>query len=302
MIDTLTTGDGMTLDVRHWPLAQPRAVIVILHGMAEHIGRYDRFATAMNSAGYAVIGHDQRGHGATAGGPADWGFLAETDGWQRLVDDAIAVIGAASREHLDVPIFLLGHSMGTLVARCVVQESDRVAGLILSGTPADPGPIRRAGQAIAAAEIRRRGARHRSTLLHKMSFGAFNDAIEHPRTAFDWLTRDADEVDAYVADPACGWIATASFYRDLFAGVGRANASTCVARTPRHLPVLFLSGDADPCGGDGGRGVVKAANLMRRHVDRVDLRLYAGCRHELFHEIDATSIFADVERWIGAHL
>ena len=302
MIDQLGTPDGVTLDVRQWPVAEPRAVIQVVHGMAEHMGRYDEFAQAMNAEGFAVVGHDQRGHGATAGSAAERGFIAEREGWPLLVDDVGLVARAISREYPDAPIILLGHSMGTVVARAAVQEQDHFAALICSGAVADPGPARRAGLALAHAQIRLKGPRHRSMTLHRLSFGGYNKAVEHPRTAFDWLSRDHASVDAYVADEACGWIATAGFYRDLFVGLGRVNDPARIRLIARDLPVLFISGDTDPVGGRFGGGVAAAARAMRRRLDHVDVRLYAQARHELFHELNREEIFSDVLRWCDAVL
>lgn len=296
MIDEVQAPDGVTLDVRHWPVAEPRAVIQIVHGMAEHIGRYQEFAEAMNAGGFAVAGHDQRGHGVTAGSAAGLGFVAERDGWRHLVEDVAVIARAIEREYPGVPIILLGHSMGTLVARVAVREQPHHAALLLTGAVADPGPARLAGQALARAQIRAHGPRHRSMTLHRLTFGSNNDAIEHPRTAFDWLSRDAERVDAYVADPACGWVATVSFYRDLFTGIGQTYDAGRMRRTA-NIPVAFFSGDADPVGGRFGAGITSAARKLRRHVDQVDLRLYAEARHELFQEINRAQVFDDVARW-----
>lgn len=297
MIDEVGTPDGVTLDVHHWPVAEPRAVVQIVHGMAEHMGRYDEVAAALNRAGYAVIGHDQRGHGATAGSAAEMGFISESDGWKKYVDDVDLMSRTIAREYPGVPIVLLGHSMGTLVARTAVQELSHYSGLILSGAAADPGALRFAAMGIAEAQLRAKGPRHRSMVLHRLTFGAYNDHIDHPRTAFDWLSRDPDAVDAYVNDPACGWIATTSFYRDLFTGLGRVYDPKRIRRMPRDLPVLFFSGDDDPVGGRHGAGVTAAARKMRKHVERVDVRLYAKGRHESFNEINRDEVIADVIRW-----
>lgn len=302
MIDSVQTPDGVPLHTRHWPVAGARAVVVVAHGMAEHIGRYEGFAAAMNSASYAVVGHDQRGHGQTAGSPEALGFVAETDSWQHLVDDVGTIADAAAAEYPELPLILLGHSMGSLVARSVVQGDDRFAALVLSGTPADPGALRLAGQAIAAAELRARGPRARSPLLNQLTFGGYNKAIAQPRTEFDWLSRDEDVVDAYLADPACGWVGTTSFFVGLLAGLQRANAAARIARTPADLPVFFLSGDEDPVGGRFGAGATAAARAMRRRVRQVDLRLYAGARHELFLETNAEEVLVDVIRWCDTQI
>ena len=300
----LTAPDGTTLRGRRWVAeeASTRAVVVIAHGMAEHGERYARFADALTGAGFAVYAADHRGHGRTAEG-GTLGYFAESDGWNRVTDDIDTVVTHASAEHPNAPIVLFGHSMGSLLARTyAVRHGERLTALVLSGTPADAGTLGLVGSKVAAAEARLRGAKHPSKLLDKLSFGAFNKAFKPARTDFDWLSRDDAEVDAYVADDKCGFIATAGFYVDMLGGLRLVNTPSFVAATPAKLPILVVSGDADPAGGDG-RGVEAAAAMLREGgVEDVTLMLYPGARHELLNETNRDDVTAHVLAWIEARL
>lgn len=300
----LASPDGTTLRGRRWLSddVPVRAVLIIAHGMAEHGDRYARFAEAATGAGYAVYAADHRGHGRTAEG-GTLGYFAESDGWNRVTDDIDTVVTHASAEHPNAPIVLFGHSMGSLLARTyAVRHGERLTALVLSGTPADAGTLGLVGSKVAAAEARLRGAKHPSKLLDKLSFGAFNKAFKPARTDFDWLSRDDAEVDAYVADDKCGFIATAGFYVDMLGGLRLVNTPSFVAATPAKLPILVVSGDADPAGGDG-RGVEAAAAMLRDGgVEDVTLKLYPGARHELLNETNRDDVTAHVLAWIEARL
>ncbi|MFQ6171835.1 lysophospholipase [Oryzobacter sp. R7] len=300
---TVTASDGTRLHTRRWlPEGDVKAVVQISHGMAEHSGRYARLAEALTGAGYAVYAHDHRGHGST-GPEADHGYFADRDGWATVVADLRAVTRLAQEEHPGLPVFLLGHSMGSFLARSYVIEDGRgLAGLVLSGTAGHPGVLGRAGLLVAAAEARLRGSRHVSPLLDKLTFGQYNAAFKPNRTDVDWLSRDPDEVDLYVADALCGNTFTSGFFKDLVGGLLDINDPRRVARVRRDLPVLLMAGDKDPVG-DGGKGPrAVREQLARAGVADVSLTLYPGARHEIFNETNRDEVTADLIRWLDAHL
>jgi len=277
-------------------------VVQLSHGMAEHSARYARLAEALTAAGYAVYGHDHRGHGATAS-KADHGYFADRDGWATVVADLRAVTRFAQDEHPGLPVFLLGHSMGSFLARSyVIEDSRELAGLILSGTAGGPGPLGAAGAGLAAAEARFRGRRHVSALLDKLTFGQYNTAFKPNRTEFDWLSRDPAEVDLYVADELCGNTFTSGFFGDLIRGLRSINDKRQVARVRRDLPILLIAGDQDPVGA-GGKGprAVREQYAVAGVVD-VTCTLYPGARHEVLNETNRDEVTADVIRWLDAHL
>ena len=299
----VVASDGVVIRGQRWlPDGEARAVVQIAHGMAEHSARYERFAQELNAAGYAVYANDHRGHGRTAEGGV-LGHFADDDGWTRVVDDLLQVTRRAQAEVPGRPVVLLGHSMGSLLVRTfAAQHGDLLAGLIVSGTPADPGLLGRVGRQVARAEGRLRGRTHASKLLDTMSFGAFNKQFAPARTDFDWLSRDEAAVDDYVADPLCGFVCTAAFYADMLGGLRLVNRRSFAADTPSDLPVLIISGEADPAG-DNGKGVRPVADLLRGvGVHDVTLTLYPGARHEILHETNRDEVVADILAWLDAHV
>lgn len=300
---TVTTADDTALFTHRWlPDGEPKAVVQLSHGMAEHSARYAGVAEALTAAGYAVYAHDHRGHGRTAH-EADHGYFADRDGWTRVVADLRQVTDHARAEHPGLPVFLLGHSMGSFLARSyVIQDSHDLAGLILSGTAGDPGALGTVGAGVAAAEARLRGRRHVSGLMDTLTFGRYNAAFKPNRTDVDWLSRDEAEVDAYVADPLCGNTFTSGFFVDLMGGLAGINDAKQVATVRPDLPVLLVAGDKDPVGA-GGRGPRAVAQQYRdAGVTDVTCTLYPDARHEVFNETNRDEVLADVVRWLDAHL
>ncbi len=300
---TVTASDGIPLHTHRWlPDGQPQAVVQVAHGMAEHASRYARLAEALTAAGYAVYAHDHRGHGQTAS-EADHGYFADRNGWAAVVEDVRAVTRFAQDEHPGLPVFLLGHSMGSFLARAyVIEDSRDLAGLVLSGTAGDPGLLGKAGLAAAHAEARLRGRRHVSALLDKLTFGQYNAAFKPNRTDFDWLSRDDAEVDLYVADRLCGRTFTSGFFADLLGGLPGINDRRRVARVRRDLPILLVAGDQDPVGGNGTGVRAVAEQYSSVGVVDVTCTLYPGARHEIFNETNRDEVTADVIAWLDAHL
>ncbi|MBK8470355.1 MAG: alpha/beta hydrolase [Actinomycetales bacterium] len=303
---TVLADDGTPLHVFRWlpdAPARPKAVVQLAHGMAEHAARYARFAEVLTDAGYAVYADDHRGHGRTAGSLERAGYLADGNGWQIVVDDLYAVSHAIGEEQPGLPLYFFGHSMGSMLGRSyAIRHGEELAGLVLSGTSGDPGVLGVAGRAIAAVEARVRGRKTPSPLLDKLTFGGFNKPFEPGRTKFDWLSRDPAEVDFYIEDPFCGFVCSAGFFQDLLGGVSFINADSQVAKIPRTLPILLMSGAEDPVGGQT-KGVQSVAEQLRRlGVHDVAVHFYADARHEILNEINRDEVMADVVEWLDAHL
>jgi alpha-beta hydrolase superfamily lysophospholipase len=300
---TVTATDGTALFTHRWlPDEEPRAVVQILHGMAEHSARYTRLAQALTAAGYAVYAYDHRGHGRTAG-TEDRMYLADDRGWAAFVDDAREVTAAIRREHPDAAIFLLGHSMGSAAAReYVIGGSDELAGLVLVGVITDPGALGAIGAQVARLESRVRGRRHASGLLNTLSFGSYNNEFKPNRTDFDWISRDEAEVDAYVADAWCGEVATSGFWADSLPGVRATYDPARVARVRPDLPILLLAGDKDPVGDNGKGPRATREQYATAGVHDVTCTLYPGARHEVFNETNRDEVVSDLISWLDAHL
>lgn len=282
------------------PEGTPRGLVQILHGLAEHGERYARFADALTAEGWAVIGHDHRGHGKSAASEADLGHFADQDGWRRLLEDVRAVRAYGRDRVPDGELVLFAHSMGTFVALTEqIDAPGSIDKLVLSGGNCGGGLLVSAGLRIAKLERFRQGARGRSALIDKMSFGSFNDAFKPVRTPFDWLSRDPVEVDKYVDDPRCGFRGTNQLWIDLIGALIELGRADRLARLPPDLPIRMFCGDADPVS-NGGAGVRKLGEQLRAAgVRDVTVEVYPGGRHESLNDTHREQVTRDVLGWIG---
>ena len=299
-IATYASVTGQELEYRLWqPEGEVRGVVQVAHGMAEHIARYDGMARALNAAGFVVVGNTHLGHGERA---TTLGYFADHGGWDALLDDMDALRRKTQALWPDAPYFLLGHSMGSFLARtyCLRYE-DGLRGVILSGTGHFPQGTVAAGLLIARLQCLLGMARKPSKLLSGMSFGANNKRVQNPRTGYDWLSTDPAEVDKYIADPYCGFDFTAGGFRDLFTGLKRLAPANLSAMKP-DVPVWLFSGAEDPVG-DAGAGVQATADELRAAgVRDVSVTLYAGGRHEMFNERDRARVLSDLIEWMSGKL
>lgn len=301
---TLITSDDTVLHVHRWTPDSPqstRAVVVLAHGMVEHAARYAHLAQRLTDAGYAVSAADHRGHGRTVvggGGPEGLAHLGDEQGFADVVDDLLVVVEQARGRHPGLPVVLIGHSMGSFVARAfAARHGDRLAALVLSGTAGDPGLQGFLGERLARLECRLRGPRARSRLMEALILGPYNRAFRPARTGFDWLSRDEAQVDVYVADELSGGHATAGFYRDLVTGTRWVSEPSTAARMPRDLPVLIVSGEVDPVG--GAEAVEEVAALFRGvGLTRVDTQVWPGARHEVFNETNRDEVEDHLVGWL----
>ncbi|ABB14808.1 alpha/beta hydrolase [Carboxydothermus hydrogenoformans] len=276
-----------------------RAIVYIAHGMAETAARYERFALALTKEGYLVFAHDHRGHGKTAKSIEEIGYLGP-DGFNRMVQDMKELIDFVKNENRELPIILFGHSMGSFLAqRYISLYGESINGVILSGTSCDPGPIVNLGIFLAKKEVEKYGPKHRSVRLTKLSFGNYNKKFKPNRTEFDWLSRDAEEVDKYINDPYCGGVFTASFYYDFLRGLKETFRRENLAKIPKELPIFIFSGDMDPVG-NMGRGVLKLIKTYEKlGLKNVAYKLYPGGRHEMLNEINREEVVGDIINWLN---
>lgn len=299
---TTAANDGLGLGTIIWDeVASPVGVVQIAHGLSEHCARYAGLAGRLTAAGYVVCAHDHRGHGHTADGH-QLGHFANDNGWDLVVEDISTVGELVMSEYPGLPRFLIGHSMGSVLARSnAIGHCDDLAGLVLSGPAGDPGFAGRAGRLLARAEARIRGASAPSSMLEKLSFGRFNADFKPNRTAFDWLSRDDEQVDRYISDPLCGATPSAQLFADMLGGLIQACSDEGLGRIRKELPVLILAGGLDPVG-ERGRGAAQIRDqLVRLGLGDVSMKLYPGARHEIFNETNSDEIISDLVTWLDAH-
>lgn len=289
---------GREIDLRTWPAVdRTLGVIQILHGLAEHSGRYDRFARAANERGYAVVAHDHRGHGPQFA-PDALGHFADRDGWTKVLSDVDAVSRSIREEIADKPLILLGHSMGSYIAQSyVMRYPARIKRLILSGSTWPNRAEVRVARLIAWLLAAIRGPASPGTLMDRLSFGKFNDRFQPNRTAFDWLSRDPSEVDRYIDDALCGHLSSNRLWVDLLGGLLEISRTTSIAGVADDLPILITGGALDPVG--GASALSRLAEAYRKAgKSKVDLKLYAEGRHEMLNEINRDEVTRDILDWI----
>lgn len=300
---TATAADGAQIAAYTWlpDSGRPRALVQIAHGAAEHALRYDRFARHLVSHGYGVIASDHRGHGATAAATGGYGVAGE-NGWRAMVDDLKAVGDQARALHPGLPVALLGHSLGSMLARDYAQEyPDGLAGIILSGTFRTlPGAELQESIAGLEAEVAERGRTALSSYIPTL-FSSFNDAYPR-RTGFEWLSRDEAEVDAYVADERCGFAFSAGLALDWVHAIRKINDPRNLARVPADLPVHIAVGTEDPC----NQRMTLVYELLEdfRYLGTEDLtwKGYEGARHEILNETNRDEVQDDLTAWLDKHL
>lgn len=303
-IERIEREAGTSLAFYVWPLpAQPiKAVVQIAHGLAEHAGRYDRLAQELIQAGYAVYASDHRGHGMTARSPLDYGHFADRDGFAKVLADMHAVNRRIAERHPELRRVLFAHSFGSFVAQhYLAAHGDTIAAAVLSGTDYGSGPLLRAALGVIAVERLRVGPRNRSALLQKLTFGGYNKAFAPARTEFDWLTRDAAEVDKYMADPLCGFPVTTQAWQDLIRGLTQLEDPALHGRIPKQLPIYLFAGALDPVG-RAGQGPRMLARAYERAGLRVTLELYPGGRHEMVNEVNRAEVTQDLIAWLNGQL
>jgi len=282
---------GADLAGYSWDIEQPKAVMILVHGLAEHAQRYGRFAQRLNEAGIAAYSVDLRGHGQSIGAARGW--FGKSGGYRTVLEDIGALAGYAKGRHEGLPCILFGHSMGSIFARAAIEEfGDEFSACVLSGVTIGVPGTRGIAPAVAwAAKLF--GHDKPSGFLDNMSFGSYNRAIDHPRTKFDWLSRDEAEVDKYVSDELCGFVATPALFQDLSVLLVRTLKPRNLARIPKALDILIISGAKDPCG-NFGKDASFLDETFRKQGLNVKAKVYEDARHELLNELNRDEVMGDI--------
>ena len=274
------------------------AVLEIIHGMVEHIGRYERFAEYMTAHGIAVVGPDLPGHGGSIRSEDQMGVLGE-NGNKVVLEDLHVLQKKMQEEFPSVPFFFLGHSMGSFFVREYgALYGDELAGVIVMGTGSQPGIVLNVGKAICSVLGKIKGQNYASPLIEKLSIGGYNKAFSPARTAYDWLNSDQAEVDAYVNSPICGFHFPVNGYHEMFESIRGAQNRSLISKTPSSLPILFVSGKMDAVGGFG-KGVEKAKKLYSDlGIRNLQVKYYPSFRHEILNEVGRETVYGDLLEWI----
>lgn len=283
---------------------EPTAVLQIAHGVAEYIARYDGLARFLNERGIAVFGHDHLGHGLSLPAGGTPVYFGQGNTWHTVVDDMYRLHLRIREQFPHTPLFLMGHSMGSFLARTyLIRYSGTVRGAILMGTGWQNKATIAGGLLIAGAISHTRGEASTSAFVTNLAFGAYNRTFAPTRTGYDWLSADPDNVDAYIADPLCGQDTTVGLFREMLLGFRFNQKPAHLRRMDKSCPLLLISGKDDPVGGMG-RGVRQTYDALRASgVEDVTLQLYEGLRHELLHEgTQKEYVYADIYDWLRRRL
>ncbi|BEP29714.1 alpha/beta hydrolase [Helicovermis profundi] len=301
---TFVTSDKKELYMKKWTgQFIPNAIILIAHGMAEHIDRYDDFANYLLSKGFYVYGYDQRGHGKTAKTVDKLGYFAKINGWNRVAEDYNEMYNFVKEKHPDKKIICLGHSMGSFVIRTFMfKYPDKANYIILSGTANGENFKILASKLLAKFIKKTKGEWYRSKLLRKLTFTDFNKDIENSTTEFDWLSKDKKNVRKYIEDPYCGSTFTASFFYDLFKGIEHLSMEMNINKINKESKILILSGSNDPVGemGDGVQKVYESYKNSK--VKNINIKLFEGMRHEILNEVGKTEVYEFIVGWINKNI
>lgn len=278
---------------------KPFCILQIVHGMAEHIGRYDEFANFLAQKGILVVGDDHLGHGKSVKEGGTYGYFCENDAAGVLVRDEHRLKKLIQEQYPGITYLILGHSMGSFIVRnYLLRYGTGVEGAIIAGTGAPSKMTLFMARALAAIQKPLLGSKHVSRLLDKAAFGSYNKKFQPSKTDFDWLSGDEGNVERYIADPMCGFVFTVNGFATLFKLIYDCGDAEKISNMPKNLPVMLIAGADDPVG-NYGRSIEKVYQMYLDHgMTNVQMKLYENDRHELLNEIDKDMVYGDIYRWI----
>ena len=302
---TFPSADGKTqIHAVEWlPDSEIRAVLQISHGVSEYILRYDPFASYLAERGFAVVGHDHLGHGSSMPPDGKPMYFGPKGSWNWVVQDIEKRRSLAAERFPGLPYFLLGHSMGSFLARTyLIHHPGKVDGAVIMGTGQMAPILIAGGKLVAAVESHRVGESNSSPLVQALAFGTYNKIFAPNRTGFDWLSVNTENVDSYIADPLCGGNPSIGLFREMLGGMSFIAKPENLAKMDLSTPILFISGAMDPVG-DCSKGVERAyASFQKAGVKDVSLKLYPELRHEILCEVSCETVFEDVYQWLISKL
>ena len=293
-------GAGTIHGCRWTPEQPPVAVVQIIHGIAEYVERYDDFARYLNRLGFLVVAEDHMGHGKSINGEGIQGYFH--GGWFTAVEDSYQLLQDTRKEFPDLPYVLFGHSMGSFMTRTILEKypDSGISAAVICGTGWQPKAVLNTGIGVCRMVCKQQGEKKPSKTLEKLVFSNYNKKVEHPRTSYDWLTRDSGIVDRYLADPFCGFTPTGGLMRELLTGIRYEQENLSAMK--KDLPVLFIAGGDDPVG-NYGKGVLRSAEAFRKAgMLDVSCKIYPLGRHEILNEINWEEVYQDISSWLNGKL
>ena len=287
--------------VKHLPYGgEPDCLIVISHGMGDYKERYAGFASALCSEGFGVYIHDHRGHGETGIKSGRLGHFADRSGWFAAVSDLLALVNIAKNDYPQLPVFLIGHSLGSFLAlTTAIKWGPLIDGLLLCATGFPSTVTLKSGKAAVSAASSAFGQDRSLLLINALCFAGYALSVKNPKTEFDWICRDDDVVSAFITDPKSQFLYSNRFFLDLIEGLQYNSKPENLNLLPASLPILFFSGTDDPVG-DHTRGVRKLADLLNENgCEDVSVNFYRDMRHEVLNEIGKEEVYGDIISWLN---
>lgn len=298
-IFTFTDSKNYTIYAyKYLPETTPKAVIQIAHGMAEYSQRYEGFAKALTENGYAVFINDMIGHGKSVNNQGELGHFPK-GGFEAAIEDLHRITKQIKSEYPNIPVILMGHSMGSFLTQAYIcKYGNDINGCILSGT-AGKNPAAGFGAFVAKLLTLIYGEKHKSKLLDNLSFGKYNNSFKPNRTSFDWLSRNEEEVDKYVASPLCGFLCTNMFYNELLGGLKNLYNLSYMENIPKELPIYIIGGEKDPVG-NNTKTVLQLIDIYKKlNIKDVQYKFYKDGRHEMLNETNKDEVYSDILNWIN---
>ena len=293
--EKFTSFDGTVLQCYLWnDVKNPKGVVQISHGMAEHARRYDNFATFLNRNGYIVYADDHRAHGLTSTKQSTKGVKGYHKGdiYMDTVKDEIAITDYLAEKY-GLPVVYLGHSYGSMLGQRYIEMPNKSCGAVLCGSANMKGAVLGLGSSIANMQYALLGGEKEGKLLNSLSFGSYNAKFKKDKTPFAWLSRDKEQVKKYIFDEQCGYTMSIAFFKFFFQGLKSSYKSDNLAGIDKNKPVAIFSGAQDPVGG-AGKLVKKLYDMYKNPgVKDVTMKLYDGARHEILNETNNAEVYAD---------
>lgn len=280
-----------------------KGIVQIVHGSCEHSGRYRDFSSFLVQNGYVVYSNDHRGHGLTAESEEELGFIADKNGWEVLVEDVLEINKLINNDYPNLPIFMIGHSMGSFIARhYATLYGNTIKGVVLSGTAHNNRLLLKFAITLSDIYIKIHGNRYRSKFINYLTYGAFNRKVSSHRTKYDWICIDEKVVDEYEKDVYCGYIFTSNAFKEMFRGLYYITNIKNIKKTPKDLPILLLSGKKDVVGNEGKMVIECYEKYKEAGIEDLDIKLYEKMRHEILNEVGKKEVYEDILSWIRKHL
>ncbi len=280
------------------PKGEIKGLFHIVHGMTEYIDRYEHLFSFLAENGYVAFGFDNLGHGNTARDKSELGFIAHKDGWKYLIHDCVAYGKAVKEMFPQKSLILMGHSMGSFIARlAIVHSADIYDKLIICGT-AGPNPLCGMGILLSSVIKAIKGEKHISKTVHKLAFGSYNRRFE-PLTEYEWLTKDREVINKYASDEFCNYKFTVSAIIDLMKLLFNCNRNEWFESVNKDLPIFLIAGEEDPVG-DYTKGVTLVYDKLKLKNCNATLKLYKNCRHEIHNDSCKDEMFSDILKFLNS--